>query len=101
VTTATRAKVLPNVPTLAESGVKGYDVSIWTGLVAPKGTPEATIGKLRAALQDVLKDKEVAERMESLGMEPGHVDANAFSKLIATDLARWGAVAKASNIKAD
>lgn len=101
VTTATRSKVLPDVPTLAESGVKGYDVSIWTGLVAPKGTPEAAIARIRTALQDILKDKEVVARMEGLGMEPGHVDSAGFSKLIATDLARWGSVAKTSNIKAD
>lgn len=101
VTTATRSKVLPEVPTLAESGVKGYDVSIWTGLVAPTGTPEAALVKLRSTLNDILKDKEVTERMASLGMEPGHADAAEFSKLIARDLARWGAVAKTSNIKAE
>lgn len=101
VTTARRSSILPSVPTLAESGVKGYDVSIWTGLVVPTGTPAEVTDRLRNALKDILADREVVAKLEALGMEPGNTDAAAFGRLIRSDLARWTAVAKAANIKAD
>lgn len=101
VTTARRSSVLPDVPTLAESGVKGYDVAIWTGLVTPAGTPPEVTARLRAALADILADKDVQARLAALGMDAGHTDTAVFSRLIASDLARWSAVAKAANIKAD
>jgi tripartite-type tricarboxylate transporter receptor subunit TctC len=101
VTTANRSKSLPDVPTIAESGVAGYDVPIWTGLVVPKGTPADVTARLRAALKDVLADKEVVSKIEALGMEPGNTDAAAFGKRVTGDLAKWRAVAKSANIKAE
>ncbi|WP_326541174.1 Bug family tripartite tricarboxylate transporter substrate binding protein [Pseudorhodoferax sp.] len=101
VTTARRSSVLPDVPTLAESGVKDYDVAIWTGLVTPAGTPPDVTARLRAALADILADKDVQSRLAALGMDAGHTDVPVFSRLIASDLARWVAVARAANIKAE
>lgn len=101
VTTAQRSSSLPNVPTLAESGAKGYDVSIWTGLVVPTGAPAEAINQLRHALKDILVEPDVVARLQELGMEPGHSDGAVFGRLITSDASRWAAVAKAANIKAD
>ena len=99
VTTAKRSAALPDVPTIAELGYPGYDAPIWTALMAPKGTPAPVLGKLRAAVGDILKDKDMVEKMHALGMDPGDADAAALSRRIAGDIARWSQVAKAANIQ--
>jgi tripartite-type tricarboxylate transporter receptor subunit TctC len=101
VTTAQRSSVLPNVPTIAESGTPGYDVPIWTGLVAPAGTPAEVSDRIRAALKEVLADPDTVKKLQALGMEPGNVDSAAFGKQIAKDIARWTSLAKSANIKVD
>ena len=99
VTTAKRSSALPELPTAAESGVVGYDVPIWTALMAPKGTPEVVLNKLRTALKDILTEKDTIDRLQALGMEPGNTDGPALTRLITTDIARWANVAKTANIK--
>jgi tripartite-type tricarboxylate transporter receptor subunit TctC len=99
VTTAKRSSALPDVPTVAESGYAGYDIPIWTALVAPKGTPEPVLARLRSAVADILKDRDMVEKMHALGLEPGDADSAALQKRIVTDIARWQGVAKAANIK--
>ena len=99
VTTGKRSAALPDVPTIAESGIAGYDVPIWTALMAPKGTPEPVLTKLRTAVGEVLKEKDTVEKMTSLGLDPGDADSVALSRRISADIARWTAVAKAANIK--
>lgn len=101
VSTAKRAALLPEIPSVAELGIRGYDISIWTGLVAPKGTPETVIERLRGALKEVLADADYISRLQNLGTETGNADSAAFGKQIASDLAKWTAVAKAAGIKAD
>ncbi|MDM0068337.1 tripartite tricarboxylate transporter substrate binding protein [Variovorax sp. J31P207] len=101
VTTAKRSAALPDVPTIAELGYPGYDAPIWTALMAPKGTPAPVLGKLRSAVGEILKDKDMIEKMHALGMDPGDADAAALSRRIATDIARWGQVAKAANIQSE
>jgi tripartite-type tricarboxylate transporter receptor subunit TctC len=98
VTTATRSAALPDVPTIAESGYAGYDTPIWTALMAPKGTPEPVLAKLRAAVGDILKDKATVERMHALGLEPGNTDSAGLAKRIAGDIARWSRVAQAAHL---
>lgn len=99
VTTAKRSAALPDVPTVAESGVPGFDVPIWTALLAPKGTPEPVLAQLRAAVSEILKEKDTVDRLNAQGMDPGDADSAALAKRIVTDIAHWGAVAKASNIQ--
>ncbi len=70
VTTKTRVASLPNVPTLAEAGLPGFEVAVWHALYAPKGTPKPVIDKLTAALQFALKDPNVVQRFADLGTEP-------------------------------
>jgi len=101
VTTGKRSAALPELPTIAESGLAGYDVPIWTALMAPKGTPEPVLARLRTAVREVLAEKDTVDRMHALGMDPGNVDAPALSRRIAADIQRWGEVAKAANIKAE
>ncbi len=98
VTTAKRTPALPNVPTIAESGLPGYSVSGWYGLVAPKGTPQAAIERLHAAIQVALRQPETKERLLGVGVEAAEASAAEFGKLIDTDIAKWAKVAKTLNI---
>jgi tripartite-type tricarboxylate transporter receptor subunit TctC len=99
VTTGKRSAALPDVPTVAESGFAGYDVPIWTALMAPKGTPQPVLASLRSAVGEILKEKDFVEKLHALGMDPGDNDAAALSKRISSDIARWSDVAKRANIK--
>jgi tripartite-type tricarboxylate transporter receptor subunit TctC len=99
VTTGKRSAALPDVPTVAESGHPGYDIPIWTALMAPKGTPEPVLAKLRSAVAEILKDKDTVEKMHALGLDPGDADSVALHKRIVADIARWSSVAKAANIQ--
>jgi tripartite-type tricarboxylate transporter receptor subunit TctC len=99
VTTGKRSAAFPDIPTVAESGISGYDVPIWTALMAPRGTPEPVLAKLRAAVKDILSEKDTVDKMHALGMDPGNADSAALGKRIAADIARWNGVAKAANIK--
>jgi len=99
VTTARRSAALPDVPTIAELGYPGYDAAIWTAFMAPKGTPLPVLGKLRTDVGEILKDKDMVDKMHALGMDPGDADAAALSRRIAGDIARWTQVAKSANIQ--
>ncbi|MBC7380834.1 MAG: tripartite tricarboxylate transporter substrate binding protein [Burkholderiaceae bacterium] len=99
VTTAKRSAALPDLPTAAESGLPGYDVPIWTALMAPKGTPEPVLAKLRNAVKDILAEKDTIDKLQALGMDPGNTDGPALMKRISTDISRWAAVARTANIK--
>lgn len=99
VTTAQRSSALPNVPTVSELGFKGYDAPIWTGFLAPKGTPKPVIDTLRNAMKDILQDKELVEQLKGLGMDIGNTDSAALSKRISTDIKRWSEVAKKSGLQ--
>jgi len=99
VTTGRRSAALPDVPTIAELGHPGYDAPIWTAFMAPRGTPAPVLGKLRAAVGEILKDKDMVDKMHALGMDPGDADAAALSKRIASDITRWEQVAKTANIQ--
>ena len=99
VTTAKRSAAFPDIATVAESGLAGYEVTIWTALMAPKGTPEPVLARLRGLVGEILKDKETVEKMTALGLDVGDADAPALSRRIASDMARWAQVAKAANIQ--
>jgi tripartite-type tricarboxylate transporter receptor subunit TctC len=102
VTSLTRSPLLPNVPTLDESGVKGYEVNTWFGFVARAGTPPEIVQKLHAEIGKVLADPAVREKLAQQGFElaPPTTPAQ-FAKLIADDLANWTPVVKSSGAKAD
>lgn len=101
VTTAARSSALPDVPTVNEAGFRGYEAPIWTAFMAPRGTPEPVLQKLRGAMREMLVEKDMVERLRALGMDPGNTDHVALSRRISDDIKRWAAIAKTTNIKAD
>ena len=100
VTTGQRSAAFPDIPTVAESGFAGYDVPIWTGLMAPKGTPAPVLAKLRTTVAEILKEKDMVEKMIALGMDPGNTDHAALTRRVASDIERWTQVARTANIQA-
>ena len=92
VTSARRSTLLPDVPTLAESGLTGYEVNSWFGVLAPAGTPVAIVNKLNAALGDILRAPDVREQMAKLGAEPLFTTPDEFSKVIGKDLETWAPI---------
>jgi len=98
VTTRKRSALLPEVPSLAELGLADYDVSTFTGLFAPAGTPRPVLDKLAGALARVLAQPAIRERFASLGVEMIEQDARAFDAYVKKDFENWRAVARDANI---
>jgi tripartite-type tricarboxylate transporter receptor subunit TctC len=96
-----RSVAVPDVPTIDEAGVKGFDSTAWWGLLAPAKTPRPIVDRLYAATVAAIKLPEMNERLVSLGAEPGGIAPEAFDKLIRDDIVKWGKVVKALGITAD
>jgi len=96
---AKRIAALPDVPTVAEAGVPGFETSQWYGILAPAGTPDAIVRKLSAEVNRILKTPEVVERLASDGSIPQGSTPEEFASFIASEQKRWGSVVKAANIK--
>jgi tripartite-type tricarboxylate transporter receptor subunit TctC len=101
VTDSRRAKIAPDLPTIAESGLKGYEVSPWFGVVGPAGIPREVVMKLSSGIVAALKSPDVAARLDQLGYEPVGDGAEAFAATIRADIAKYARVIKAAGIKAD
>ena len=100
----TTPAVYKDLPTLDEAGLKGFNVSIWHGLYAPKGTPAAVVKTLNDALKVALKDPEFIKKEEGLGavvVTDGRVNPAEHKKFVASEVAKWGAVIKAAGQYAD
>ncbi len=98
VTSAKRSAAAPDIPTIAEQGVPGYDAIQWYGLMAPAGTPREIIVKLHEGVVAALKDPAVRENFQASGAEPVGNTPDEFAAVIRTDLAKWGKVVKAAGI---
>jgi tripartite-type tricarboxylate transporter receptor subunit TctC len=98
---AKRAQLLPQVPTLKELGIAGFDTLEWTALLAPAGTPAAVVERLNAATRKVLAAPDMQERLLKLGMEANPSSPVELGQLLASDLAQWAPVVKASGFTAD
>lgn len=96
---AQRAAALPNVPTVAESGVPGFEASAWFGLVAPARTPPAVIERLEKEIAAVLALPDVQKRLADLGAEPGKVSGAAFGSFLAEETTKWGRLIQASGAR--
>jgi len=101
VTSATRAPALPDVPTVAESGLPGFEASSWFGLLAPAGTPQPLIAKLNSAVSAWLATPEAKEKMTSIGANSAGGSPEDFAKHIAAETAKWSKVVKESGAKVD
>ena len=106
VTTAKRlaTPALKDLPTLQESGLKGFEVTIWHGLYAPKGTPAEVVAKLNTALKAALKDADFVKKQEGLGavvVSDKRVEGAEHKKFVAAEIAKWSPVIKAAGVYAD
>src|SRR5687768_3069290 len=99
VTTAKRSTAIPQVPTLAEGGLAGYDVPLWYGLFAPSGVPEAVVGRLNRAVVKALASPQVKEKFAAQGVDPTSSSVAEFRELTRTESARWRTLIQASGIK--
>jgi tripartite-type tricarboxylate transporter receptor subunit TctC len=96
-----RSSVLPDVPTVNESGVPGYEATIWLGLLAPKGTPKAIVDKLNDAVSKITSQPDVKRQWGQQGATPMVMTPAEFDKYIQADIVKWAKVIKAANIKVD
>jgi tripartite-type tricarboxylate transporter receptor subunit TctC len=101
VTTPKRIAALPDVPTVAEAGLPGYEVILWHGLVGPKGMPKAIVDKLNLELNEVLKAREMEDKLSSDGVSPAGGTPDQFRRLIGTDIERWRKVVQHANVKVE
>jgi len=98
ISSARRSPLLPNVPTLDESGVKGYEALTWTGIFAPGGTPAAVVEKLSVSLRKALVNPAVRERFGGMGVEIMDMGQAEFAAYVRTDYDKWQKVAREGNI---
>jgi len=101
VSPAKRSALFPELPTLAESGLTGYDVTTWYGVLVPKGTPQPIRDKLYAELVQVLKSPDVVARLRDIGAEPGGEPPAQFAAFIHAETEKWIKLAKDAGIQAD
>ena len=99
VTTARRSKLHPEYPTIAESGVPGYDLAGWYGVVVPVSTPRAVIERLHAEFGKAMRAPDIAERYATLGVEPVESTPEQFATYMRAELAKWGDIIKRSGTK--
>jgi tripartite-type tricarboxylate transporter receptor subunit TctC len=96
-----RSTVLPDVPTVAEAGVPGYEATIWLGIMAPKGTPQAIVDKLNAEIRKVVNAPAVKETWAKQGAVPMNMTPAEFGAYLEKDIVKWANVVKTANIKVD
>lgn len=101
VTSAKRSPLAPEIPTIAEAGVPGYEAIGWTGLLAPAGTPPAVISRLNAEINRAIKQPDVAARLAGDGSEFGANTPNQFSNFIGAEIKKWRMVIQTAGVKLD
>ena len=101
VTSAQRHPSWPDLPTLIEAGVPDMEVPVWTAFFAPAKTPPAIIARLQKEVARVVQTPDVKQRFAQMGLEPVGGSSEDLGKRVASDIAKWTAVAKAANIKND
>jgi len=101
ITTAKRPLNFPDIPTMAEQGVPDMEIVLWTGLVAPAGTPAEIVDRLQDAVADTLGMPAVQSALDAISVDPRSTTSAEFRELIKNDAARWKAVAEKANIKLD
>lgn len=101
VSTGTRLAVFPELPTIAEAGVSGYEATQWYGVLAPAGTPKAVVDRLHREIVSAVKSKQMHERLMADGSEPVTSTPEEFASYIKSEIARWAPVIKAAGIRVD
>jgi len=101
VTTAERSKLAPELPTMAEAGLPGFDISTWFGLLAPAGTPKDVIAKWNGEVTKILSSPEMRERLTAQGADPAPTTPEQFAAFIRSEIAKYAKIVKASGAKVD
>jgi len=101
VTGPKRSPVLSGVPTVAEAGAPGYEITTWWGLLAPAGVPAAILSRLNTEIGAILRNPESAQRLDSEGAEPWPLTTDGFARVIATEVDKWVRVAREAGIRAE
>ena len=101
VSSTTRSRALPELPTVAESGVPGFDVTVWFAVLAPAATPREIVNRLNAEIVKAIKTPDMRERLAQQGADPVGNTPEDFAAVIRRDLAKWAKVVKGANIKLD
>jgi tripartite-type tricarboxylate transporter receptor subunit TctC len=96
-----RSSVLPNVPTIAEAGVPGYEATIWLGLMAPKGTPPAVVDKLNAEIRKIVARADIRDEWARQGAVPMSMTPAEFARYLDADIVKWERIVKLSGAKPD
>ncbi len=96
-----RSEVLPNVPTMSEAGVPGYEATIWLGLMAPRGTPKAVVDRLNDAVSKIIGQPEIRQLWGKQGAVPLVMTPEVFDKYVRDDIVKWARVIKTAHIKVD
>jgi tripartite-type tricarboxylate transporter receptor subunit TctC len=98
VTGLKHAPLLPDVPTVAEAGVPGYEVNVWFGIQVPAGTPDEIVGKLNTAIARILKTPEIVNLYNQQGVEVVASTPERFTQLIGSEIAKWGTVVRDAKV---
>ena len=101
VTTTTRSPSFPDIPTIAESGLPGYDAATWGGILAPAGTPKDVVAKLNASINAALRMEDVRAKLQGAGIEIQGGPPDRFAQVISSEVEKWGRVVKAAGIQPD
>lgn len=96
-----RSRLMPDVPTISEAGVPGYEASQWLGLLAPAGTPKAIVDRLHKELTEILNSEDTKKMLEEQGQDLALLDPTEFGTFMAAETAKWGKVIKEGNIKVE
>ncbi|MGE5522511.1 MAG: Bug family tripartite tricarboxylate transporter substrate binding protein, partial [Rhodospirillaceae bacterium] len=98
---AHRSRAMPEVPTVAESGVPGYEYATWYGLFAPTGTPRPIVAKLNQAVAAALKNPDLAQSLAAQGSEPNPTSPDELARFMKAEHGRWSRVVQAAGMKAE
>ena len=101
IATAQRSPVAPDVPTVVEGGLQGLEVSVWFGLLAPRGTPRPIIDRLNREIGAAVADQGVRAKLTELATVPMHTSPEEFAAMIRADIAKWGKVVREAGVKAE
>jgi tripartite-type tricarboxylate transporter receptor subunit TctC len=96
-----RSSLAPEVPTVDEAGVPGYDVTVWFGILAPAGTPKEIVARLNAEMVKIMRSPEITDRFNKAGVDVVASSSEEFSAFLKAEVARWAKVVKDADIKAD
>jgi tripartite-type tricarboxylate transporter receptor subunit TctC len=101
VTSATRSPSMPEVPTIAEAGLPGYESTIWYGVVLPAGAPRPVVTRLSSEIEKLLNTQDVKDRFQTLGAEVLYMPPERFTQYVRAEITKWSAVVKATGMRAD